>query len=51
MIHRRNIDTAALYPHWKGLPFKQSLKKLVSDFSGREIQQGVGLFIELFILF
>ena len=28
LTHARCIDTAALYPHEKGLPFKQSLKTL-----------------------
>jgi hypothetical protein len=30
-VHRRVIDTAALYPHPKGAPFKQSLKGLAKE--------------------
>jgi len=31
LVHRRVIDTAALYPHPKGAPLKQSLKALAKE--------------------
>jgi RNA exonuclease 1 len=40
LIHGRVIDTAALFCHPSGLPFKHSLKKLAKDYLGREIQDG-----------
>ena len=38
LIHCRVIDTAALFPHPKGSPFKHSLKKLALDFLHRTVQ-------------
>lgn len=38
LIHCRVIDTAALFPHPKGSPFKHSLKKLALDFLHRIVQ-------------
>ncbi len=42
LVHLRVIDTAALYPHTKGAPFKRSLKHLARDVLGRDIQEGTG---------
>eukprot|EP01038_Epipyxis_sp_PR26KG_P006799 gene6799-9314_t len=36
--HARVIDTTALFPHHKGLPYKYSLKKLANDFLKTIIQ-------------
>jgi RNA exonuclease 1 len=38
LTHSRVIDTAALFPHPKGTPFKHSLKKLALDFLHRVVQ-------------
>ena len=38
LIHRRVIDTAHLFPHPKGFPFRYSLKALVKEKLGRFIQ-------------
>lgn len=40
IIHGKFIDTAALHPHKKGLPFKRPLKLLVEEFLHRVIQSG-----------
>lgn len=40
IIHRRVIDTAALFPHPRGLPFKYALKKLASIYLKKDIQNG-----------
>ena len=38
IVHYNVIDTAALFPHHSGLPFKYSLKKLMKDYLNRDIQ-------------
>ena len=38
LVHRRIIDSAVIYPHSRGLPYKQSLKSLSSRILGKEIQ-------------
>nr|XP_045011467.1 RNA exonuclease 1 homolog [Jaculus jaculus] len=38
LIHRRVVDTAVLFPHRRGLPYKRSLRSLISQFLGQEIQ-------------
>lgn len=38
MMHYSVIDTAVAFPHYNGLPFRRSLKSLVSCFLRREIQ-------------
>ena len=38
LVHHRVIDTAALYPHPKGAPFKLGLKNLAFDYLGLEVQ-------------
>lgn len=42
MVHRRVIDTAALFPHPNGLPYKHSLKRLAKEFLGRQVQDAAG---------
>lgn len=38
MVHYAVIDTAMAFPHYNGLPFRRSLKSLVSCFLRRDIQ-------------
>jgi len=38
IVHTKCIDTAILYPHGKGLPFKFSLKHLAERYLGKQIQ-------------
>lgn len=38
MVHYSVIDTAVAFPHYNGLPYRRSLKSLVSCFLRREIQ-------------
>jgi len=40
LVHERVLDTALLFPHQKGPPFKPSLRFLAERFLGRDIQQG-----------
>ena len=42
VIHNRILDTAVLYPHKAGPPFKNSLKYLTTKFLKRDIQKGDG---------
>ena len=42
MIHSTIIDTALLYPHRAGLPFRNGLKYLMSTHLNRKIQQETG---------
>lgn len=42
IVHHRVIDTAALYPNSKGLPFKHSLKNLAREHLSKNIQEGEG---------
>lgn len=42
LTHMRVIDTAALFPHTKGSPFKQALKKLALDYLGKVVQADSG---------
>ncbi|XP_073956289.1 exonuclease GOR-like [Choristoneura fumiferana] len=39
-IHGTVIDTSALYPDRRGLPFRRALRDLTKEYLGREIQQG-----------
>jgi RNA exonuclease 1 len=48
IVHQKIIDTAAIFPHPSGLPFKISLKKLMKDYLNREIQDGNGKTINYF---
>ena len=38
LIHTNIIDTAYIYPHIKGFPFRNSLRSLVTRYLGRFIQ-------------
>lgn len=38
VLHRRLIDTTALYPHPKGMPFRSALRFLTSTYLNRTIQ-------------
>jgi RNA exonuclease 1 len=38
MIHTSVVDTAVVFPHFRGLPFRRSLKSLVSSILKRDIQ-------------
>lgn len=40
MIHHRCVDTAILFPHVAGLPYRRSLKALAKERLGRSIQTG-----------
>lgn len=39
LVHVLVVDTAALYPHPRGIPFKHSLKRLAQDVLGRTVQE------------
>ena len=38
IVHNRVIDTAVLYPHFRGLPYRRSLKDLAASYLERQIQ-------------
>ncbi|EGZ24530.1 hypothetical protein PHYSODRAFT_479170 [Phytophthora sojae] len=40
VLHRRVIDTACMYPHPKGPPFRSALRFLTSQYLNRAIQTG-----------
>ena len=40
IIHHNVIDTAVVFPHYWGLPFRRSLKTIVKSVLGRDIQSG-----------
>ncbi|TEB35651.1 Rexo1 protein [Coprinellus micaceus] len=42
MIHHRCVDTALLFPHRAGPPYRRSLRDLVKEKLGRIIQLGTG---------
>ena len=42
IIHKKVTDTAALYPHNRGAPYKQSLKRLALDYLCRVVQADSG---------
>jgi len=42
LIHRRVVDTAALFPHPRGPPFRRALRDLTKEYLSRSIQQGGG---------
>ncbi len=45
IVHGKVVDTAALFPHPKGLPFKHSLKKLAKDVLHISVQDSEGIAI------
>ena len=38
LIHGTILDTAVVFPHFNGLPFRRSLRSLVSSYLKRDIQ-------------
>lgn len=40
LIHATILDTAVVFPHYHGLPFRRSLRSLVSSYLKRDIQVG-----------
>ncbi|KAI0284216.1 ribonuclease H-like domain-containing protein [Russula aff. rugulosa BPL654] len=42
LVHRRVVDTAALFPHTRGPPYRRALRDLTKEFLSRTIQQGGG---------
>lgn len=42
LIHPVLVETQALYPHSRGLPFRRGLKELAENVLGRKIQTGDG---------
>lgn len=38
LIHNNILDTAVVFPHFNGLPFRRSLRSLVSSYLKRDIQ-------------
>jgi RNA exonuclease 1 len=42
LIHHRVIDTAALYPHPSGLPYKHALRRLAKEYLRKDVQDGKG---------
>ncbi|OTF74194.1 RNA exonuclease T-like protein [Euroglyphus maynei] len=50
LLHNRIIDTAFLYPHNRGLPFKKSLKTLAVNHLNRIIQEDGKCFSCLFLI-
>ncbi|KAI9711645.1 MAG: RNA exonuclease 3 [Chrysothrix sp. TS-e1954] len=42
IIHPCIVDTVLLFPHARGLPFRQSLKRLAKDILWRDIQANTG---------
>lgn len=46
LIHRRVIDTAAIFPHPNGLPYKHSLKRLAKDHLKKAVQETAGAVLD-----
>jgi hypothetical protein len=46
IAHGRVIDTAALFPHPRGLPLKLSLKSLAKNHLNIDIQTGTSTWID-----
>lgn len=42
LVHSRVVDTAIVFPHRKGLPYKRALKTLMAEFLQRFIQDSAG---------
>ena len=42
LYHARCVDTALLYPHPRGFPYRQKLKRLAEDYLNMRIQTGKG---------
>ena len=42
LVHTKIIDTAIIYPHQRGAPYKNALRYLVAKFLKREMQRATG---------
>ncbi|KAI0307161.1 ribonuclease H-like protein [Multifurca ochricompacta] len=42
LVHRRVVDTTALFPHSRGLPYRRALRDLTKEYLNRSIQEGGG---------
>jgi len=42
LVHHRVVDTAALFPHPRGPPYRRALRDLTKEFLSRSIQEGGG---------
>jgi RNA exonuclease 1 len=42
LVHRRVVDTAALFPHSRGPPYRRALRDLTKEYLSRTIQEGGG---------
>ncbi|KAI9508949.1 Rexo1 protein [Russula earlei] len=42
MVHRRVVDTAVLFPHPRGPPYRRALRDLTKEYLSRSIQAGDG---------
>ena len=42
LLHINAADTALMYPHPRGPPFKPALRVLTERYLGRKIQEGAG---------
>ncbi|XP_064459195.1 exonuclease GOR-like isoform X1 [Ornithodoros turicata] len=40
LLHSTVVDTAVVFPHHRGLPYRRSLRSLVSAYLSREVQEG-----------
>ncbi len=45
LTHPMVVDTAALYPHPSGLPYKHSLKRLAKEYLHKDIQDNAGVYV------
>ena len=43
LVHTNTVDTTVLYPHFRGLPTKNSLRYLTCKYLNRKIQSGEGV--------
>ena len=43
LVHTNTVDTTVLYPHFRGLPTKNSLRYLTCKYLNRKIQSGEGI--------
>jgi len=43
LVHRRVVDTTALFPHTRGPPYRRALRDLTKEYLNRSIQQGGAL--------
>ena len=41
LIHNTVLDTAVVFPHFFGLPYRRSLKALVSSYLKKDIQESL----------